>query len=156
MNKKNFQKIFKFEKMARSDREALKKLIVNYYLNIANKVKKDTVNHFKKEKVPESSIYSIISHYEKHKTTSDLPRSGRPQKLGPGEVKRLVKSFKNRDGKSQRLEAKKFNISQRSVSNSLKRNEIQYRKKEKAPLINANQREKIIMTCGKLATKTFI
>ena len=37
--------------MARSDREVAKKKVVNYYLNIANKVKNDTVNHFKKEKV---------------------------------------------------------------------------------------------------------
>ena len=97
--------------MARSDREALKKRILNYYLNIAKKVKIDTVNHFKKEKVPERSIYNIISHYEQHKTTSDLTRRGRPQKLGPGEVKHLVKSFKNRDGKSLRVEGRKFNIS---------------------------------------------
>lgn len=102
--------------MARSDREALKKRIVNYYLNIANKVKNDTVNHFKKEKVPERNIYNIISRYEKYKTTLDLPRCGRPQKLRPRQVKHLVKSFKNRDGKSQILEAKKFNISQQSVT----------------------------------------
>ena len=96
--KKSLKKIKNFEIMARSDREALKKRIVNYYLNIANKVKNDTVNHFKKEKVPERSIYNIISHYQKYKTTLDLLRCGRPQKLRPGKVKRLVKSFKNRDG----------------------------------------------------------
>ena len=94
--------------MARSDRKVLKKKVVNYYLKIANKVKNDTVNHFKKEKVPERSTYSIISHYEKYKTTLDLPRCCRPQKLWPRQVKRLVKSFKNRDGKSQRLEEKKL------------------------------------------------
>ena len=122
--------------MARSDREALKKRIVNYYLNIAKKVKIDTVNHFKKEKVPERSIYNIISHYEQQKTTSDLPRRGRPQKLGPGEVKLLVKSFKNRDSKILRVEGRKFNISHQSVSNYLNRNVIQYCKKEMAPLIS--------------------
>ena len=42
--------------MEPSDREVPKKRIVNYYINIANKVKNDTVNHLKKEKVPKRSI----------------------------------------------------------------------------------------------------
>ena len=113
--------------MARSDREALKKRIVNHNLNIAKKKKIDTVNHFKKEKVPERTIYQVITNYENNKITQDLPRSGRPQKLAPAKVKRLVKSFKNRDGKSQRVEAQKFNITQQSVSKYLKKNRIKYR-----------------------------
>jgi len=96
--------------LARSDREALKKRIVNYYLNKANKVKNDTVNHFKKKKVIERSIYYIISHHEHYKTTFHIPRSGRPQKLRPCKVQRLVKFFKNLGGKSQRVGDRKFNI----------------------------------------------
>ena len=55
-----------------------------------------------------------------------------------------------------RVEGRKFNISHQSVSNYLNRNGIQYRKKERAPLISPKQREKIIRTSRKLATKSFV
>lgn len=142
--------------MGRPEREALKNRIVNYYLKISGSDKNATVKHFKAEKIPERTIYSIIQTYERNKTSKDLPRCGRPRKLGTREVKRLVNSFKNRDGKSQRVEAKKFNVCQKTISNYLKKNKVQYRKKERAPFVTSNQLEKITRTSRKLATKTFV
>ena len=142
--------------MGRPEREALKNRIVNYYLKISDNDKSATVKHFKAENIPESTIYSIIQTYERNKTFKDLPRCGRPRKLGTREVKRLVNSFKNRDGKSLRVEAKKFSVCHKTISNYLTRNKVQHRKKERAPLVTSNQLEKITRTSRKLATKTFV
>lgn len=57
---------------------------------------------------------------------------------------------------SQRVEAKKYKICQKSISNYLTRNKVRYLKKEKAPLFTDKHRLKITRTSRKLATKVFI
>lgn len=74
----------------------------------------------------------------------------------PGKVKRLANSFKNRGGKSQRVENKKFNICKQTISNYSHRNGIRYLKKKKAPLVTDKQLSKIITASRKLATKIFV
>ena len=90
------------------EREALKKRIVNYFFDVASCDKNATVKHFKQEKIPERTIYFITSRYFRTNTTEDLLRSGRPLKLGTQKIRQLIKSFNNRDGKSQRVERKNF------------------------------------------------
>lgn len=45
------------------------------------KSKKTTVDHLVSEKIPERTVYSIISTFKNTNTTDDKPRSGRPRKL---------------------------------------------------------------------------
>ena len=52
--------IYSFDKMTRFAREVLKRLIVNYYGNVANSNKNSTVKHFKAKQIPKSTIYSVI------------------------------------------------------------------------------------------------
>ena len=50
--------------MAPINREQLQKRLVQHYINVANKQKQITVNHFVEEKIPRQIIYSIIRKYE--------------------------------------------------------------------------------------------
>ena len=92
-------------------REFLKRRIVNYNSNVANNAKNSAVKHFKDEQIPESTIYSIIRTYLHTKTIQ------------------FVKSFRNKDGCSQRVSSKKFYLSHRTVGRYLKKNGIDYLKK---------------------------
>ena len=67
--------------MTRSEREYLAKRIVQHYVNIADRQKKMTVNHFLQERIPHPTIYRIIKKFEESGVIGDKPRSGRPDKL---------------------------------------------------------------------------
>ena len=71
--------------MTRFERDCLKSRIVQHYINVANRQKKITVNHFLQEKVPRRTIYYIIKRYEESGAIVDKPRSGRPKKLTTGD-----------------------------------------------------------------------
>ena len=94
-----------------------------------------------------------------HKNDSRYARSGRPLKFDKKTTKCLVKSFRNKDGCNQRVSAKKFNVSQRTVGkylketivhpndddDDLKENGIEYFKKVKVPFVAEKQLPKIII-----------
>ena len=71
--------------MARINREQLQKRVVQHYVNVANKQKQITVNHFVQEKIPRQTIYSIIRKYEESDYVGDKLRSARPKKLSSGQ-----------------------------------------------------------------------
>ena len=64
--------------MANFERTVLRKRIVSFYLSQTSNRKYFTYLHFKEEGEPSSTIYSIISKYEKTGEYEDLSRSGRP------------------------------------------------------------------------------
>ena len=66
--------------MTREEREALSQRICNFYYDSAKKSLKTTVNYFKKQNVPQSTIYYILKKYLQYGTTKDLSRSGHPLK----------------------------------------------------------------------------
>lgn len=138
--------------MAKVDREALQKRIVNFYLK-NEKNKSMTVFHFKQEKIPPKTVYSILAKYDKCGTVGDLPRSGRPPKLDVNKVGRM---FNNKDGVSQRKAARIFKVHQTTIGRTLKKCDIEYRKKEKAPAYTEKQLEKVKRCSRKLATKIFV
>ena len=61
--------------MGRINREQLQKRVVQHYVDVANKQKQITVNHFVQEKIPCQSIHSIIRKYEESGYVGDKPRS---------------------------------------------------------------------------------
>ena len=63
--------------------------VVQHYVNVANKQKQITVNHFVREKIPHQTIYSIIRKYEESGYVGDKPRSTRPKKLSREQLTRL-------------------------------------------------------------------
>ena len=88
--------------MTREEREALEQRICNFYYDSANKSVKTMVNYFKKENVPQSTIYYVLKKYLQYGTTKDLSRSGRPFKLSKKNLNNIVKSVNNRCSLSQR------------------------------------------------------
>ena len=61
--------------MTRAQREVLSQRICNFYCDAANKSVKTTVNYFKKQNIPQNTVYYILKKYLRYGTTKDLPRS---------------------------------------------------------------------------------
>ena len=88
--------------MTREEREALSQRICNFYYDSAKKSVKTTVNYFKKQNVPQSTIYYVLKKCLRCGSSKDLSRSGRPLKLSKKNLNNIVKSVNNRCGLSQR------------------------------------------------------
>jgi len=129
--------------MTRSEREHLQKRIVQFHLNIANKQKSVTVNHFLKEKVSRQTIYNIIRKYEESGHIGDKPRSGRPKKLCEGQLTRLKRLVNHKTGVSLRRLASKFCVCPQTICNYLKESNIKYYKKQRAPKYTDQQLQEV-------------
>lgn len=112
--------------MTRSEREHLKKRIVQYYVHIVNRSKKLTVNHFVQEQVPRRSIYRIIQVFEDTGTINDKPRSGRPKKLSAKQLKQMKLLTDQKTGISLRQIARKFDVNVSTISRQLNAMGIKY------------------------------
>ena len=115
--------------MARINREQLQKRVVQHFVNIANKQKQITINHFVQEKIPRQTIYSITRKYEESGYVDDKPRSGRPKNLSHRQLTRLKRLVNKRTGISLSRLAPIFKVSYQTVSNHLKAMGIRYYKK---------------------------
>ncbi|CAF3330246.1 unnamed protein product [Rotaria socialis] len=130
--------------MTRSERDCLKSHIVQHYINVANKQKKITVNHFLQEKVPRRTIYYIIKRYDESGATVGKPRFGRPKKLTTGQLTRLKCLVNNKTGKSLRRLSSKFKVSYKTISHQLKAMGIYYHKNKRAPRYSDKELEEIL------------
>ena len=97
--------------MVSTKREQLQKRVVQHYVNVANKQKQITVNHFVQEKIPRQTIYSIIKKYEESGYVGDKPRSGHPKKLSREQLTRLKRLVNKRTGISLSRLAPRFKVS---------------------------------------------
>jgi hypothetical protein len=138
--------------MTRKEREALATRVCNFFNDAAQKNKKTTVNYFKKQGVPRSTIYYILKKYSAHHTTQFLPRIGRPAKLSNKNVKALTKCVNNQTGVSQRRLARRYGVHQATISRTLRiRTPIVIRKRKLAPKMDNDEQEKRARRlCGKL------
>ena len=128
------------KKMTREEREALSQRICNFYYDSAKKSVKTTVNNFKKQNIPQGTIYYVLKKYLQYGTTKDLSRSGRPLKLSKKSLNNIVKSVNNRYGLSQRKIARGFKVHYSTISRNLqRRTSIVIRKRRKAPKMNNEQ-----------------
>ena len=106
--------------MTRSEREYLAKRIVQHYVNIADRQKKITVNHFLQERIPRPTIYRIIKKFEESDVIGDKPRSGRPDKLSKQQLTRLKRLTDQKTDISLRKIARKFDVDISTISRHLK------------------------------------
>ena len=121
--------------MTLEEREALSRHICNFYYDSAKKSVKTTVNYFKKQDVPQSTIYYVLNKYFQYGTTKDPSRSARPLKLSKN-LNNIVKSINNRCGLSQRKISRRFKVHYSTISLNLRRRtSIVIRKRRKAPKI---------------------
>ena len=141
--------------MTRAQREVLSQRICNFYCDAANKSVKTTVNYFKKQNIPQNTVYYILKKYLRYGTTKDLPRNGRPVKLSTKDLNRLVKSVNNRCARSQRKLGRRFRVHQSTISRNLRqRTSVIIRKRKKAPKMDSEeQQRRARKNCGKLYRK---
>lgn len=118
-----------------SKQVALRSRVYSYYEKHKNKGKMFTFEHFMSEGVAKSTVSSIIKRCESGITIERIKGSGRiAKKMPKAKVKQLKAMFDHKDGRSQPMIAKKFNISQQYVSKLLKtKTTIVCRKKIKIP-----------------------
>ncbi|CAF2066567.1 unnamed protein product [Rotaria magnacalcarata] len=141
--------------MTRGEREALSQRICNFYIDSSNNSVKTTVNYFKKQNIPQTTIYNILRKYRQHGTTKYLPKSGRPYKISDKQLDGLVKSVNNRCGLSQRKLGRRFGVHHSTISRTLrKRTSVVIRKRRKAPKMNSEDQEsRARKNCGKMYRK---
>ena len=120
--------------MKKQAKEDVRKLIVNFYNDVAGGNAKSTVNFFVKQAMKRRIVYATLQHYKKYGLTTDLPRSGRPVKLSNRKLASLVRKVNNKAGVSQRQLAKCYNVAQSTISRNLKRRtKVRIYKRTKAP-----------------------
>lgn len=113
-----------------SKEELVRSRIVQFYEKNISRGKSYTVNHFKAEGIPKSTIYDIL----KTNNIKRKPGSGRkPTIMTTQKKQRLKAAFLNKDNISQNDAAKKFNCSQQYISKTLKRLKITVKKKQRCP-----------------------
>lgn len=140
-----------------SKEELLRARIVQFYELNLNLGKKYTVEHFKKENVSKSTIYSIL----KNKTIKRRTGSGhKPTIMTEIKKKVLKKLFLNKDNISQNQAAKNFNCTQPHICKTLKRLKLHSMKKQRAPHYTDEQILKVKSNCRwmnrQYCGKTFI
>lgn len=135
--------------------DALRFRVYKFYEDHIFHGKPFTVRHFMEEGVPRRTVYNILDRFSKGLAPERHTGSGRKaKKLTKGQLKRLSKMFENKSGISQRIAARKLNVSQPLVHRALKMKlAIKYRKKQKIPARNRNQIQLAKTKCGRLLRK---
>jgi transposase len=111
--------------------------IIKYYENHS---KSDTVRRFADLHFSRRGIYSLIERYEKTGSIERKVGSGRKAiKMTASKKKRLLKSSTTSAGQSVRKLARKFNISKSYVHDTLKNNNIIFKKRKEAPKVTPAQ-----------------
>lgn len=110
---------------------------------------------FKDKPISRATIFRVLKDCRDGKQPENKPKCGRPPKLSVRTTTKLLESAKNAVGRSQRKLARKFSISNASVHNILKRNNVIYRKRQRAPKYTAKQLEKIPICCRALRLNHF-
>ena len=141
--------------MTRDEREALAQRICNFFSDSSNCSVKATVNYFKKQNIPQTTIYNILRRYRDHGTTKYLSKSGRPRKISEKQLNSIVKSVNNRCGISQRKLGRRFGVHHSTISRNLrKRTAIVIRKRRKAAKMSSDDQEnRAKKNCGKIYRK---
>lgn len=111
--------------------------IINYYENHG---KSDTVRHFTGIHFSRRGIYRILERYEQTGSIKRKVGSGRKAvKLSASKKKRLLKISTMSAGQSVRKLARKFHISKSYAHDTLKKNNIIFKKRREAPKVSPAQ-----------------
>jgi hypothetical protein len=114
--------------------DATREKIYQFYEKNAKAGNKLTIEHFMAEGVAQRTIYNAIQRVKDKISPKRRSGQGRPvRKMPKAKVKRLRRSFDHKQGKSQRIAARKYNITQCYVSKILKASSIKCRKKNTIP-----------------------
>lgn len=110
---------------------------------------------FKEQPISRATIFNVLKDCREGKEQKNKKIPGRPSKLSAQTTKKLLSSAKNKVGQSTRKLARKFAISKDTVHRILKKNNVIYRKRQRAPKYTQQQLEKIPKCCRALRDKHF-
>lgn len=110
---------------------------------------------FKDEPISKSTIYRVLKDCRDGKEPENKKKSGRPTKLSARTTKKLLSSAENKVGQSTRKLARKFQVSNMTVHRILRKHNVIYRKRQRAPKYTQQQLEKIPKCCRALRREHF-
>ena len=116
---------------------------------------KEILEVFKDKPISRATIFRVLKDCRDGKEQENKKKSGRPLKLSVRTTKNLLSCAKNKVGQSTRRLSRKFGVSNKAVHNILKRNNIFYRKRRRAPKYTARHLEIIPKCCRALRDKHF-
>lgn len=111
---------------------------------------------FQDKPISRSTIFRVLKDCREGKDPENKQKSGRPSKLSARTTKNLLKCAKDKVGQSTRRLSRKFGVSKDTISRVLKKNNVLYRKRKRAPKYTTKQLEKIPKCCRALRTKHFL
>ena len=135
-----------------NNQEALRKRVYAF-LDLHPKENKTFIdNHFRMKHVPKSTMYDILQRKEYSIGPERKVGSGQTAKKMPKkQIKRIEKSIDKKDGVSQRILAKRFNVSQQYISKIInEKTSIRHRNGTKAPKRTSAQKAAVRPKCRKL------
>ena len=135
--------------------QARRERIYEFHLANRSHGKKVTLDHFKKENIPQKTIYRIIELAENDSGHERVKGSGRIAKImTKPKIKQLKTLFNHHQGISYRKAAKKFGCSYQHIYNTLRQNsEIKFRQQRTIPLRTDGQLVRIRICCDRLYRK---
>jgi transposase len=143
------------ERLSVKEREDLRERVKTFTVKNPGVEKKEIQNHFQKEGYKERTIYSAINRVTADSTLQDRSRSGRPSTWSKPKVKRLVNDMKHKVGVSSRKIARKYKCHRRTIGRVLKREGLNYRKRQKAPSYSPKQAKKSKKLARKLVNQLY-
>ena len=138
-------------------KKALRSSVFTFYQLHKDKGKAYTVNHFKgQDGYTRGYLYALIKTFEERGTDKmNLSANGRKKKLSKNDAKILKKAVNDKTGCSQRKLTRKFGVAQSTISHELKRLEIRYYKRKRAPKATAEQKQRQKERLQKLSRGVF-
>lgn len=123
--------------------EQVRKMIGSFYTQNYYAGKTFTVKHFMAMGVSKATIYRTIQRYEEGGNAQRKVGSGPTAvKLTPAKVNRLLNDAVGKKGVSQRKLALKYKVDVAYVNRTLKKNQVNYRKRKSCPRYKPGQSER--------------
>lgn len=130
----------------------LRKSVANLFGELSTN---EILRVFEDKPISRATIFRVLKDCRDGKQPQNKKKSGRPPKLSVRTTKSLLSSAKNKVGQSTRRLSRKFGVSNTTVSTILKKNNVFYRKRKRAPKYTARQLEIIPKCCRALRDKHF-
>ena len=141
-----FARVLSVQSKMASKQQALRERVVRFYETHGHRGKMFTVDHFRDENVPVSTIYRILASLSVERKAG----SGRPAKIMTKKKKEtLNKLFDNKDGTSLRDAGRKYHCSHTLIHRTLMMKNIICRKKTRSPEYTDEELPRDVVRAGR-------
>lgn len=130
---------------------AVRQRVCEFWRKNSGRGKLFTVSHFVSEGYHRSTIYALLTKFEKDSDMSRKPGSGgHNKKLSTAQRASIGRWLKDKRGVSLRQEAKKYGVSHQTMCNIMRERGLKCYKRTKAPQYTADQEYRAKVRAGKL------